>query len=105
MKLCPAEWVYLNEGNKHVVLLYTGTEPSLLGKVMRLKKKEEQQEEDKVHQLDQAMNRCFRGWLQRQGAQFVIGDVVDMEREEREAFVREVAERVEEGRPEKRRGR
>lgn len=41
MDLTPHHWHYLNEGNKHLLLSYKGTHDNLMGKVIRLKKREE----------------------------------------------------------------
>jgi inositol-pentakisphosphate 2-kinase len=38
MKFIAQEWDYLNEGNANVVLKYTGNDPVLKGKILRLQK-------------------------------------------------------------------
>ncbi|CAM9322361.1 unnamed protein product, partial [Discosporangium mesarthrocarpum] len=54
------EWAYIAEGNAHVVLRYTGMDPRLLGRVLRLSKSSGRESVSKIDELGitAVANRC-----------------------------------------------
>lgn len=61
--LYPDEWEYLSEGEVHFIVKYVGTNPSFIGKTLRIKK--EKNETELERELDTLSSTLFNNYLSK----------------------------------------